>query len=333
MTSSSGPIFIVGSPRSGTTLLRNTLNRHPALAICRETEFFHYIYRRRGAFGSLAIEGNRQRVVQRYLFLERLRRTRLDMAALERCLMEEGTSYRELFASLLRFYMRAHGKQRWGEKTPDHACFTETLFEWYPDATVIHILRDPRDVVASLMDVPSFPNSALGNANLWLNHNRSAMRSRHRPGYVLLRYENLATDPERELRRICGILGEQYSPTMLRPMQDPTADRPWFERAEQPVTEARIGAWRQCLTAADAALVDWWIGPQLRTFGYKPEAGPPSLLDLAQGFAFGVKDAIRRRVGEFPGLWYARSGSTEIVKEETAKTRFHNRNFTPANRS
>ena len=85
--------------------------------------------------------------------------------------------------------------------------------------------------------------------------------------------------------------------------------------------------------AADAALVEWWIGPELRTFGYKPGAGPPSLLGLGRGFAFGVIDAISRRVGEFPGVWYARAGSTEIVKEEAAKARFHHRNLTPANRS
>lgn len=333
MTASQGPVFIVGAPRSGTTLLRNTLNRHPALAICRETQFFHYVYRRRKAFGSLAVEENRRRLLQQYLSLDRLRRTRLDLAALERCLLEEGTSYPDLFASLLRFYMRVHGKQRWGEKTPGHARFTETLFEWYPDATVIHIVRDPRDVVASLMDMPFFPNNIVGNANLWLTHNRSARRSQHRSGYLLVRYEKLVTDSEGELRRICDALGEPYSPVMLLPKPDPTADRPWFERAEQPVTETRIGIWRQRLTATDAALVEWWIGPELQIFGYEPEARPPSLLDLGRAFAFGVKDAISRRVGEFPGVWYARAGSTEIVKEETAKAHFHHRNLTPANGS
>ena len=48
------PVFVVGSPRSGTSLLRNMLNRHPSLAICGETHFDHYVYKRRRAFGDLS---------------------------------------------------------------------------------------------------------------------------------------------------------------------------------------------------------------------------------------------------------------------------------------
>lgn len=320
-----GPIFIVGAPRSGTTLLRNALNRHSRIAICRETEFRHYVYRRRAAFGPLSDRRNRERVVRQYLALERIRRTLLDLGSLAECLMEEGDSYPALFSSLLRFNMRAHCKSRWGEKTPDHAFFAETLFEWYPGATVIHILRDPRDVVASLMDMPSFPNSALGNANLWLTFNRAAARASRQPGYILVRYEDLVADPEHELRRVCGVIGESFSSEMMAPKFDPTADRPWFQRAEEPITSSRMEIWRERLSKTDAALVEWYIGSELQNFGFQNASTPPTSATIAAGFAFAVKDAIQRRIGEYPAIWYRRASCTELTREEAAATRYHDR--------
>src|SRR5690242_4571314 len=198
------PIFIVGAPRSGTTLLRNMLNRHPSIAICRETEFHHLVFQRRRAFGSLIDMRNRQRLVKQYLPTRRIQRMQMDLQGLETTLLREGTSYEAFFASLLRFYAQAHGKRRCGEKTPQHALFTETLCEWYPGATIIHLVRDPRDVVASLLRVPWASHNVLGNAHLWVRCNVAARRSRHRPQYLLVRYEELVAQPELELKRICA---------------------------------------------------------------------------------------------------------------------------------
>jgi len=69
------------------------LNRHPAIAICRETEFFHWVYKRRWTFGSLSDPGNRQRVVKQYLATQRMQRMRLDLEALGATLLQEATSY------------------------------------------------------------------------------------------------------------------------------------------------------------------------------------------------------------------------------------------------
>jgi len=89
----------VGAQRSGTTLMRNMLNRHPAIAICRETEFYHYVYRRRRTFGSLDDFENRKRLVREYLATQRIQRMRLDLQALERTLLEEAITFEALFAS------------------------------------------------------------------------------------------------------------------------------------------------------------------------------------------------------------------------------------------
>ena len=320
------PIFIVGSPRSGTTLLRNMLNRHPAIAICHETYFHHLVYRRRHAFGNLNNLGNRRRLVEEYLSTERVTSMGIDLQALEETLLREGTSYETFFASLLRFYAQANSKRRCGEKSPRHAVFTETLCQWFPGAFIIHILRDPRDVVASLLRMPWASRSVLTNSDTWLRCNLGAWRSRQRPGYLQVRYEELATRPEEELRRICAFVGEEYTPVMLTPSPDRSQHLPWFQRAQEAVTTARLGKWRVQLTAGQIALIEWKVGPHLRTFGYEPGApGAPSGFRIARELLASLFDVVRREVGAFPAGWYYHTRSASINKEEAARHRFQRR--------
>jgi hypothetical protein len=318
------PIFIVGAPRSGTTLLRNMLNRHPAITIYRDSDFYHYVYRRRRSFGSLSDLRNRQRLAKEYLSTRFVRRMPMDAQALEAELLAEGLNYKAFYLSLLRFYAQAQGKKRCGDKTHS-ALFTETLCEWYPGASIIHLVRDPRDVVASLLRLKWADQNVLGNARLWLRCNLAAGRSRHRPKYLLVHYEQLATKPEGVLRGICSFVGEAYSPAMLVPNQDPSADRPWLQRAEEPVTTERLGKWRQQLTVDQIALIEWLVKPHMQTFGYEPAGGLPSNLAIAKGLASALYDAVRRSAGEFPRIWYSLTGSTQLAKEEAAKERFRRR--------
>lgn len=317
------PIFVVGAPRSGTTMFRNLLNRHPSIAICGETHFAGFIYRRRGSFGDLRQLSNRQRLVQEYLALQRFKRMDMDLKALGKTLIEEGVSYPDLFASLLRFYARSHGKRRCGEKTPRHALFTKTLIEWYPRATILHLIRDPRDVVASLMRMPWAPSSVVANARIWSRFNAAALRSQNHPGYLQVRYERLVTDPEGELKRICTFLNEEYSPAMLVPEQNAGPDKAWFQRAKTRVTTQRLEKWREDLTPGDAALVEWFAGPSLEMFGYACALPPPSGVARMQGLGIGLFDAIRRRIGEFPGGWSYWRKSIHLAREEAAKQGYY----------
>jgi hypothetical protein len=323
------PIFIVGAPRSGTTLLRNLLNRHPQIAIFRDSDFYHYVFRRSRSFGDLSDPRNRQRLVKEYLSIHSIRRAQLDTQKLEAALLREGGSYDSFFLSLLRFYARSQGKRRCGDKG-HYGLFTEALCEWYPGATIIHLVRDPRDVVASLLCLKWADQNVLGNARLWLRCNLAARRSLHRPQYLLVRYEQLVTQPQQELRRICGFAGEEYSDAMLVPNHDPTADRPWFQRAEEPVTTERLGKWRSQLTADQVALIEWLVKPHMQTFGYEPAGASPKTLTVAGGLASAAYDAARRRAGEFPRIWYSLTWSTHLAKEEAAKERFRNGRLTAA---
>ena len=111
------PIFIVGAPRSGTTLLRSMLSRHPQIGLSDETYYFYSVYRRCRTFGDLADESNRKALIESYLATQRMQHLNLDLSRLKGRLMADGTSYPAFFAVILRCYAEAQGKVRSGEKT------------------------------------------------------------------------------------------------------------------------------------------------------------------------------------------------------------------------
>jgi Sulfotransferase family len=313
------PIFIVGASRSGTNLLRNILNRHPRIAISGETQFHHYVYSRRRAFGDLSDLRNRRRLVEEYLALSRLKRFIVDPAVLAERLMREATSYKALLTCLVRYYAETQGKPRYGEKTPQHAMFSGTLCEWYPGGTLIHMIRDPRDVVASLQRMPWAADSVIQNARRWLRYNLPAQRCSHLPQYLPVRYETLVTQPEQEVARICARLGEEYLPSLLDSQGQRVfpAPVPWTQRAQKPITTERLGNWREELTTDEVAQVEWVVGHHMETFGYQRAVDPPSRLTIARGIGFAAFDAVRTRLTQLPSIWYYLVRPTKLAKEES----------------
>jgi Sulfotransferase family len=311
------PIFIVGASRSGTSLIRNILNRHPRIAICGETHFHHYVYKRRRSFGDLTDLKNRRRLIEEYLALKRLRFI-TDPAGLTETLLRQGTSYQALFTNFVKYHTVSGSKQRWGEKTPQHAFFAETLCEWYPAGTILHMIRDPRDVVASLQRMPWAHDTVVPNARRWLSHNLAAHRCNGAPQYFPVHYEALVAQPEQEVARICARLGEEYFPGLL----DPTGHQvypppaPWTQGATQPITTERLGSWRQELTPKQVAQIEWIVGPHMETFGYERASDPPSSLTIARGLGEAALDTFRTRITQLPGIWYHLAQPTKLAKEE-----------------
>jgi Sulfotransferase family len=314
------PVFIVGSPRSGTTLLKNLLGRHPSIAICRETRFFADIYRRRAAFGPLENLQNRQRLVDQYLSTAQVKRLQVDLSGLRQRLLDEATSYPALLATMMRYYADFHGKERYGEKTPHHSFCTEMLSDWYPGASIIHLVRDPRDVVASLQRMPWAPKSILNNASMWLLFNRAAERSRHRPGYLLVHYEKLVTSPDQELARICGHIGEEW-PASLTVPTDPSAAYSWPKSASGPVTRERLQKWKEQLSAKDVSLVERIAGARLEHYGYERSGRPASLAAIIPALAVAGFDAARRRIAHIPYTWFYLTRPTNLALHEHWKFR------------
>jgi hypothetical protein len=308
------PIFIVGSPRSGTTLLRQILDRHPALAICGETHFFPLIYLRRKAFGDLGNARNRQRLIDEYLATRHAKLIGLDTPELVERLSQEATSYKAMFTSILTYYADSQGKRRHGEKTPRHALFLDTLCEWFPNAVILHMVRDPRAAVASMQREPWAPGSVVLNARRWLKLNQAARKFRDHPGYLEVRYEDLVMAPAGELRKICSFLGEEYAPSILVPREDLTTVGEHMRRSQTAITSSRLELWRKELTAAQIAQIEWVSGPILETFGYERGASQASALIVLRGVSRAAFEAARFVAARLPSFWYSFGTPAKIAK-------------------
>src|SRR3954449_13086883 len=150
------PIFILGCPRSGGTLLRHMLRAHPRIAIPPETRLLLDAYEHRGAYGDLRRPANRQALAEGIVAGAGTRFPALGLAP--RSVADEIIAGPPTLGSALeitlRAYARRQGKPRWGDKRPGYVQHIDALLRMFPDAQIVHLVRDGRDCVASLKRTP-----------------------------------------------------------------------------------------------------------------------------------------------------------------------------------
>ena len=280
-------VCVVGCPRSGTTWLQRLLAGHPRVRTGQESDVFD-IY-----------VGPQLRAWRRELDPDSSGRGGVGLG----CYFEEA-----MFLGALRRYTRDLLNPMLGplgpgelfvEKTPSHALFIPEILELLPDARFVHVLRDARDTVASLLGAARTwgsswaPRRARGAAQMWVSHVRAvrdAARAIVPPGRLHeVRYEDLHTDGPRVLRDVVCWLGLEWTDAEVERALE--TNRPEVARAgggtpiplggafaasrgavvqEPPgfVRKAQIGSWRQDLTPWDRLLVWRVAGRTMAEVGY-----------------------------------------------------------------
>jgi hypothetical protein len=188
------------------------------------------------------------------------------------------------------------GKVRWSEKSAGQPI--DAAWSLFPDAQVVHIARDPRDVVASSMRTVWTDPDPVAVARGWRAFTLRAIRRGFEAGperYLSVRYEDLARDPAAVLRLVCSFLGEEYEPSMLddpalRRATVPAVASGWQGQALGAVVPPREGAWRSALSRADARRVHAVVGSMLAPLGYSP----PSVGELVAAAPLAALEALHR---------------------------------------
>jgi Sulfotransferase family len=298
------PIIVLGCPRSGTTLLQVMLHSHPRIAIPPETRFLLPAYRNRLRFRSLEAPANRRALGR---FIARTRGNRFGDLGLERRktirqIVKGPPTLGSALGIVFRGYAERFDRPRWGDKRPAYHHYIEAIMRLFPDAQIVHIVRDPRDCVASITRMPWWDRDSYHAVSAWaqsIDHTDEAARKW--PGAITrVQYELLVADPETELKALCAALGEQYDPAMAEPERvAPIAvpDRKhWHGYTRQSPTTQRVGRWRADLEPWEVALCETVLGDRMQRFGYEPTgAGRPPLEHLAR---FARAHAARKLVRE-----------------------------------
>ncbi len=276
--SKQNPIFIVGMPRSGTTLISSFLSAHPKITIpYSETHFLDQWMKR---YSHLNLECNqdfelfwRQYSKSQhfsYLGIE-------ERKTLTRILAMGKPSYKNVFTCILQEYASIMNKQRWGEKTPDHCFYLERILRWYPEARIIWMLRDSRAVTASHLNVPWAAPYVDIHAKKWQQNVQLLEQSVKDERVRIVQYEMLVSNPELELQTICEFVGETYSSKMLERSEanSPVINRHgWAQKHLQntfkPVNTNTIDKWKSSLSSTQITLVECITRDQMLKYGYQP---------------------------------------------------------------
>jgi Sulfotransferase family len=266
----SAPFFIVGSARSGTTLLRLILNAHPEVAVPPESRFVVELYP-----GSDTIE--RDGFLARLSAHKRFETWDIPIEAVaDEFPPGKEVPYADAIRAAYRAYARVNGKDQWGDKTPRYVENIDLLAALFPETRFIHLIRDGRNVTLSYADVPFGPKTVGKAAKLWADRVKVGLTVGRALGgerYLEIRYEDLVEDAEGETKDICHFLGLAFDPGMLdyteraRGSVLPRASMYNPHVTEKP--QANVRSWQQSMPPDQVEIFEAVAGDVLSELGYE----------------------------------------------------------------
>jgi len=277
---SSSPVFIVGTPRSGTTLLAAILANHSAYSCGPETHFFSYLtkkiekkllnpknwpYSAADFICSLKLENE-------YIY----KLYSITKEEIIEFLKNREPSIPAVLESLTLQHANKQKKYFWIEKTPRHLLFIPQILKYYPNAKIIRIIRDCRDVSLSLLKVPwGYKTPLQGVYRCWLDEICSQKFSH---SYFLVKFEDLLMSPEKTLKNICNFLGVPYEPSMLRYYNASArlcSEKEWWKNlVKEPINVSRAFRWKKELDEKNQLMLTYFARNLLIKYGYEIDFVP-----------------------------------------------------------
>lgn len=325
-------LFVVGASRSGTTMIARILGRHSNVFAFNELHFFEELWLPGKGSASLPPEDSLRLAAelfstQRLGYLERREpeRYRGEAAALVEAMPGEERGVPPLiFRSFLYAGAAAQGKRIPCEQTPRNVFYLGEIFEYFPDARVINMVRDPRGVLLSQKNrwrrrahsdggVPRrqmirqrINYHPVTISKLWMASVRAAQRFANDKRVLTLNFEWCVADGERLARKLCDFAALAYEPEMLHiPM---TGSSLLPDRSDSTGIDARrASAWRDGgLSASEIRLCQRVTQAELAKLGYRPvpvKGGATGALLLAAVWPLQVLAALALSAGRTRNLF------------------------------
>lgn len=287
------PIFIIGSPRSGTSLLRLILTNHSKLIIPPECGFNLWLHNMYGQW----TEHDSQSDESRMKYLASLQACKkFDTWALESNRINQTiisnlpTNYAQLSACVYMAYAEKIGKSpsTWGDKNNYYISHIPELATLYPTAKFLHIVRDGRDIACSYREVtkqasqspysPNLPTEIEAIASQWasnVNQAANALDSLPPAQRKTIRYEDLVRDPVPVITGICNWLGLVFEARMLEFHEEnkkaglePSQTLDWKKRTLEPISDHTVGRYLHQLTSNELSTFQNYAREALTRFSY-----------------------------------------------------------------
>lgn len=282
-------------------MVRLMLDAHPNIAIPFETNFIPKFFFRLSGFEPLANHNNLLRLLTQIQQDDFVRRGELASLGVDNVLSSvREPTFPALVDSLFRLHAENQGKRRWGDKTPGTEIYINLLGQMFPQARILHVIRDGRDVAISRLHAWGNP-PLIKIAHDWANRVAIGRTMGRVLGvrYREVRYEDVVTETERTLRSICRWLQEPFDPGMLEYHRFANAKLPpesiqYHRSSISPPDPGKLYIWRHRMSVYDRAIFQTIAGSLLWSLGYEVEQNT-----LCYRFA--------RRIGE---IIYALRGQT-----------------------
>lgn len=275
--------FIIGRPRSGTTLLQSLFDAHPNVMIPFESPVIINLYNRYGRIS----QWNEEMIDNMLSDLYSIRKFEnwpVNREMLRKNLIEAmpgltfGKMIRIIYVSYKPFFPKAEIRLI-GDKNPMYSVFTKKIFNIFPEAKYIHLVRDYRDHILSTKRVKLLLQSTTIIAYRWRKSLKDIekLKKRQQGSFFLVKYEDFVAEPQDGMKKLSSFLGLEYFPDVFDYYKKIDQIMPGYNRDAiemfhgnllKPITSSAVGKWKTEMPERDVRIADYFARGYAEEFGY-----------------------------------------------------------------
>ncbi len=300
------PIFIIGTERSGTNLLRLILNAHSHIAVPHPPHIMKNFFVLEPLYGDLSRDANFKKLIRDVVIMVKLHpypwEVKLDTEKIFRMVRERNLI--NICFAIYDQYLSSTRKERWGCKSTFMIYHIALIRHYYPSAKFIYMVRDGRDVAVSARHTIFNHYHIYDIAQLWRKEQQIGIHwlsKMSKDNLFLLKYEGLISNHQENIKSLCAFLNEPYEEKMLEFFKTPEAQKSSrlsaaWENTSKPILKNNRDKFKNALSKKEIDLFEAVAGQELDYFSYVL-TNPFYISESTR--ARGIRAKWRYRIGGF----------------------------------